>query len=51
MLIGQWREYFFLILLCEEGKIICSRLVVRLPNNIEGKITECWLVNEESIFS
>ena len=20
-------------------------------NNIEGKITECWLVNEESIFS
>ena len=19
-------------------------------NNIEGKITECWLVNEESIF-
>ena len=22
-----------------------------LINNIEGKITECWLVNEESIFS
>ena len=20
-------------------------------NNIEGKITECWLVNEEGIFS
>ena len=20
-------------------------------NNIQGKITECWLVNEESIFS
>ena len=22
-----------------------------IVNNIEGKITECWLVNEEGIFS
>ena len=34
MLIGQWREFFFLILLCEEGKITRSPLVLRLPSNI-----------------
>ena len=25
--------------------------VISSFNNIEGKITECWLVNEEGIFS
>ena len=24
--------------------------MISICNNIEGKITECWLVNEESIF-
>ena len=24
---------------------------ISYTNNIEGKITECWLVNEESIFA
>ena len=33
MLIGQQREYFYLYLLCEEGKIARSRLVLRLPSN------------------
>jgi len=33
MLIGQWRRYFFLIFWCVEGKIIRSRLVLRLYLN------------------
>ena len=28
-----------------------SLAVIYYVNNIEGKITECWLLNEESIFS
>ena len=34
MLIGQGGEYiFFVILLCEEGKITRSQVVLRLPSN------------------
>ena len=42
MLNADWsmkRVFFFLKFACEEGKITCSRLVVRLPSN-----SLCYLV-------
>ena len=43
MLLGQLREYFFLILIRKEGKIIHSPLVLRSPSNS--------LFNQEVVFS
>ena len=41
---------FFLILLCEEGKIARSRLVLRLPSNSLLKSRSCFSVTMASRF-
>ena len=38
------------LLISNRARLIWNHLPDYSLNNIEGKITECWLVNEESIF-
>ena len=50
MLIGQRREYFYLYLLSEEGKIAHSRLVLRLPSNSLIQPRSCFSITMASRF-